>query len=95
MAAFNSNQGATEMKKALFLLTVLLQSIAIMMITWDNLFYIVLIFSACLVSGLLFTINSSRASISKAIGKGLLFGTLTSLTFTILLLIWFFSYFPG
>jgi hypothetical protein len=83
------------MKLSSFILTILIQFLFLVMFNvWDNFLLIILIFISCLLSGLLITINSPTKSKIKEIGRGLLFGSLTSLTFGILFFIYIFLNFP-
>lgn len=84
-----------KMKLSSFILTILIQFLFLVMFNvWDNFLLIILIFISCLLSGLLITINSPTKSKIKEIGRGLLFGSLTSLTFGILFFIYIFLNFP-
>lgn len=83
------------MKIVSFILTILIQFLSLVTLKLlDNFYHIILIFMSCLVSGLFIRINSPTQSKTKKIGWGLLFGSLTSLTLTIVFVIWLSFNFP-
>jgi hypothetical protein len=84
-----------SMKIVAFITTILIQFLSIVALNLlDNFYLIILIFITCLVGGLLIKMSSSTKSKMKEIGWGLLFGSLTSLTLTLLFVIWLSFNFP-
>lgn len=83
------------MKIVSFILTMLFQFLSLLSLKLlDNFYLILAIFVSCLIVGFLINISSSKDTITKKIGWGLLYGSLTSLTLTILFMIWLSFNFP-
>jgi hypothetical protein len=84
-----------KLKITSFILTILIQFLSIVVLKLlDDFHLIIMIFIACLAVGLLAKLfNPTNSNIQK-IGWGLLFGSLTSLTLTVLFVVWLSFNFP-
>ncbi len=82
-------------KTASFILTISIQFLAILSLKLlDNFFLIIMIFIACLLGGRSMKSSSSSNSQKKEIGWGIFYGSLTSLTLTIVFIIWLVLNYP-
>jgi hypothetical protein len=83
------------MKLLSFITTLLIQFLSVVYLKLlDNFSLIILIFITCITSGLVIQMNDSAKSKINNIGWGLLFGSLTSLTLTVIFVIWLALSFP-
>ena len=83
------------MKLLYFALTILIQFISLMTLKLlDSFYLIILIFISCLGAGFLIKMYSPTKTIMKEIGWGVLFGSLTSLTLTLLFVLFLSFNFP-
>ena len=82
-------------KVASFILTISIQFLAIISLKLlDNFFLIIMIFIACLLGGRSMKSSNSSNSQKKEIGWGIFYGSLTSLTLTIVFIIWLVLNYP-
>jgi Na+/phosphate symporter len=82
------------MLKISFIVTILLQSLLVLNLKLlDNIYLIFSLFSALILIGLFLKIVFKKSNLQQ-IGRGILFGSLTSLSLTIIFLIWLSYNFP-
>jgi len=84
------------MKIVVYILTILLQLLSIISLKLlDNFYLILTIIFACLILGLVFKTDKRLNATLKAVGWGLLYGSITSITGGAIFMVWLVLNYPG